>query len=63
MLEWEASIGFFLQNKGHQVEAVICDGLSPACILREKPNDDPKNGQKHAKNANTGSKRFLIVLI
>ena len=42
MLEWEASIGFFLQNKGHQVEAVICDGLSTACILREKVTDDPK---------------------
>jgi len=46
MLEWEASIGFYFQEKGHQVEAVICDGISPACILREIGNGNPKEWYK-----------------
>ena len=59
MLEWEASIGFFLQNKGHQVEAVICDGLSTACILREKVNDDPKKWAKTCKECKCRIKKVF----
>ncbi len=59
MSEWEAAIGHYLQSKGHQVEAIICDGSSPACILREKENDDPKNWRKSCRNCKENIKNVF----
>jgi hypothetical protein len=59
MLEWEAAIGYYLKSKGHQVEAVICDGSSPACILREKENDDPKKWRKSCRKCKENIKKVF----